>query len=92
MDALVKEALARVNECVGNINQSVFGGENEAAIAKAIHAVDALKSSLKTVDPSKIDPEVQRKHDENYQRTCDAMRETSQKLSAIGQGIRINHP
>ena len=62
MDALVKSALERVNETVNHIPwktlEEVKGGRSidelesrniENRIAKAVHAVDALKSALRTI-------------------------------------------
>ena len=57
MDALVKAALERVNEAVINIPEPDIRKYDKVTvslnrtkdIAKAIHAVDALKSALKTL-------------------------------------------
>lgn len=50
MDALVRAALDRVNEAVTKLDERFLSGsQKEEAIAKAIHAVDALKSALKTL-------------------------------------------
>jgi hypothetical protein len=48
MDALVKDALDRVNKTLDNINWEY---PKDTDIAKAVYAVDALKSSLKAVTP-----------------------------------------
>jgi len=48
MDALVKAALGRVNETLGDINWEY---PEPNSIAKAIYSVDALKSALKTLTP-----------------------------------------
>ncbi len=58
MDALVKAALERVNEAVTSIPEAKTLLKSDKGslilkrteeIAKAIHAVDALKSALKTL-------------------------------------------
>jgi hypothetical protein len=62
MDNLVKEALARVEETVNAIPWDILerkkegeylprynSANTEMSINRAIHAVDALKSSLKTI-------------------------------------------
>ena len=62
MDALVKSALERVNETVSHIPwktlEEIRGKRSideleahniENRISKAVHAVDALKSALKTI-------------------------------------------
>ena len=62
MDTLVKSALERVNETVNHIPWKTFeelkgktsvseleSHNIENRIAKAVHAVDALKSALKTI-------------------------------------------
>jgi len=51
MDALVKAALDKVNQAINNVPwDSVHTQDQEDAAAKAIYAVDALKSALKAVD------------------------------------------
>ena len=49
MDALAKAALDKVNDQVQNINNNVSGSDKERLIARAINAVDALKSALKAL-------------------------------------------
>jgi len=60
MDALVKEALNKVNEAVGNISWEKLAEQNSGKqihisqdqsgnVTRAIKAVDALKSALKTL-------------------------------------------
>jgi hypothetical protein len=49
MDALVKQALDKVNDAVKDIDGSYSAVDRERKIARAIHAVDALKSALKTL-------------------------------------------
>lgn len=54
MDALVKEALARVNTAVETVDTVLESPRpvpilRKHAIARAINAVDALKSALKTL-------------------------------------------
>ena len=62
MDALVKAALDRVNETVNSIpepkttyktDKCHITGDRTEEIKRAINAVDALKSALKTLTPNK---------------------------------------
>lgn len=60
MDALVKSALDKVIQNLDYIPwNSVHTQDQEDAIAKAIHAVDALKSALKAFNPDD-NPEIKR--------------------------------
>ena len=49
MDALVEAALRKVNESVKAIDEFVSATHKQERIAKAINAVNALKSALKAV-------------------------------------------
>ena len=49
MQALVEAALRQVMRDIENIDNSVSLTDKEKRIARAIHSVDALKSSLKAL-------------------------------------------
>lgn len=49
MDALVRAALVKVNEAVGETDKCVTASHLKVLIVKAINTVDALKSALKAL-------------------------------------------
>lgn len=49
MDALIEHALTKVAACVDAVQKCEKLSQRHTLIARAVHAVDALKSALKTI-------------------------------------------